>query len=125
MTTKTKKTLPARAALGKRAESLVAQALVSKGYQIVEQNARVGPLELDIIARRGSLFIFCEVRARSNDRWLSPAQSINSKKIGRLRRAAAQWLIRVNLNAVEVRFDAAGVVFDVPEGRIQYYEGAF
>jgi putative endonuclease len=114
-----------RAQIGRRAESLVAKLLENKGYQIVGRNVRVGRLEIDIIARRETVVVFCEVRARTNDRWISPAHTIDRQKIGRLRRAAGRWLAETKLGIREVRFDAASVVFDTAEGRIDYFEGAF
>jgi putative endonuclease len=111
--------------LGRRAEALIAQRLEQQGYIVIARNERVGHLELDIIAQRGNLVVFCEVRARSNDRWITPAHTIDRQKIGRLRRAAGRWLSETGLGFKEVRFDAASVVFDTPEGRVDYFEAAF
>jgi putative endonuclease len=114
-----------RADLGRRAEDLVAERLKSEGFEIVGRNQRVGHLEIDIIARRGLLLVFCEVRSRSDDKWMTPAQSIDAKKIERLRRAATGWLVSTQQNTREIRFDVASVVFDVPQGRVDYFEDAF
>ena len=116
---------PGRTELGCRAEELVARGLEAQGYLIVGRNARVGRLELDIIARRGRTLIVCEVRARRDARWVHPAETIDSRKQSRIRQATARWLAVASLGPVRVRFDAAAVVFDVPEGRVQYYENAF
>jgi putative endonuclease len=115
----------ARAELGKRAETLAARYLEQLGFSLLARNARQGRLELDIIARRGPLVVFCEVRSRTDDRFISPADTITPIKQRRLRQAATLWLRQAGLGHVEVRFDAACVVFDVPEGRLTYYEGAF
>ncbi len=114
-----------RAALGRRAETQVCKYLESQGFEILGRNVRVGRLELDIIARRAGLVAFCEVRARSSDRVMTPAQSIDAAKVQRIRRAAAQWLRLAALGRTEIRFDAASVVYDTPEGRLNYLEGAF
>jgi putative endonuclease len=114
-----------RPALGRRAEQLVAEYLERTGYTLLARNARQGHLEIDLIAQRGSLVVFCEVRSRSCDRFISPAHTITHVKIHRLRQAAALWLRQAKLGRVDVRFDAACVVFDTPEGRLTYYEGAF
>jgi hypothetical protein len=42
-----------------------------------------------------------------------------------VRSAAAQWLRDHYPGRVDVRFDVAAVVFDVPGGRVEYYEGAY
>lgn len=111
--------------LGRRAEEQVAQMLERRGFRVIGRNVRVGRLEIDIIAGRDNLVVFCEVRSRSNDRWITPAQTIDYRKIKRLRSAAARWLSEARIGVKEVRFDAASVVYDVPEGRVNYYEGAF
>jgi putative endonuclease len=114
-----------RAALGRRAEQLAAAYLERERFLVLARNARQGHLEIDVIARRGALVVFCEVRSRSDDRFISPAHTITPVKIQRLRQAAARWLHTAGLGYVEIRFDAACVVFDVPDGRLTYYEGAF
>jgi putative endonuclease len=113
-----------RSALGRRAEELVARYLEERGFEIVERNARLGRLELDIVARRGGLLVFCEVRARSSDRLMTPAQSVEGGKAKRFRRAAAAYLASARPRPREVRLDVASVVFDVPEGRLDYFEAA-
>jgi putative endonuclease len=114
-----------RPLLGRRAEQLAAEYLERAGFAVLARNAREGHLEMDVIARRGGLIVFCEVRSRSDDRFISPAHTITPVKIHRLRQAAAIWLRKAELGQVEVRFDAACVVFDTPEGRLTYYEAAF
>lgn len=114
-----------RPELGRRAEQLAAQYLERAGFELLARNARQGHLEIDLVARRGSLVVFCEVRSRSSDRFISPAHTITAVKVQRLRQAAALWLRQVKLERVDVRFDAACIVFDTPEGRLTYYEGAF
>jgi putative endonuclease len=99
--------------------------LCAQGFEIVARNARVGRLELDVVARRGGLFVFCEVRSRSSDRLMTPAQSIDPRKVARVRQAAAMWLRGARSGPMQVRFDVASVLFDVPEGRLNYLEGAF
>jgi putative endonuclease len=115
----------ARQLLGRRGEQLACDHLTRLGFEIVARNVFVGRLELDVIARRGRLFVFCEVRSRSSDRLMTPAQSIDPRKVARVRQAAAQWLRSANAGSMQVRFDVASVLFDVPEGRLNYLEGAF
>jgi putative endonuclease len=114
-----------RRLLGARAEQMACDHLCAQGFEIVARNARVGRLELDVVARRGGLFVFCEVRSRSSDRLMTPAQSIDPRKVARVRQAAAMWLRGARSGPMQVRFDVASVLFDVPEGRLNYLEGAF
>ena len=68
--------------------------------------------------------MFCEVRSRRRATPVFPAETIDRKKLARLRRAAALWLREQKLGSVQPRVDAAAVVFDGPAGdpRIEYYE---
>ena len=117
--------ISARAQLGREAEGLVAERLERAGFAIVGRNVRVGRLEIDLIARRRALVVFCEVRARTHDRFMAPVQSIDRGKVQRIRRAAALWLSAAELGSVDVRFDAASVVFDTKPPRVDYFEAAF
>jgi putative endonuclease len=103
---------------------LVAAWLEERGFEICGRNVRVGRLELDVIARRGSLLVVCEVRSRRSARPVFPAETIGPQKLARVRRATAMWLRQQKLGPVRARIDAAAVVFDGPGGtpRIEYYE---
>ena len=104
---------------------MVAARLEAAGYRILARNVRVGRDEIDIIASRGRLVVFCEVRTRSSDMLIEPAESIDRGKIARIRRAAASWLATQRPSFAEIRFDAASVVLAGGEPRITYYEEAF
>src|SRR5690606_32230296 len=115
----------ARAALGARAESLVCDHLAARGFSIVARNVRVGRKEIDIVARRGDLLVFCEVRARARSGFVSPLATIDRTKMRNVREAAQRWLLEHGEGKMAIRFDAAAVVFDDPKGAIEYVEDAF
>ena len=115
-----------RGETGRLGEDAVARWLEAHGYELVARNARVGRLEIDIIARRGPLLVFCEVRTRRSDDWVHPAYTFDAAKRKRIRRAAAGWLEREKPRREGVRFDAAAVVLGATGApRIDYYEDAF
>jgi putative endonuclease len=114
-----------RAALGEAGEQLVARHLEREGFQIVGRNVRVGRLELDLVARRGSLLVFCEVRTRASRAFVDPIDTIDAAKQQRIRRAAEAWLRAAREQPSEVRFDAASVVLSDTEQALTYYESAF
>lgn len=117
--------MSARGDTGRRAEGLVVERLRGEGYEIVAQNARVGRLELDIVARRGRLLVVCEVRSRTSST-IHPAETIDPRKIDRIRRATAQLIRETRPGTNGVRFDVAAVMFDADGTvRIDYYEDAF
>ena len=70
---------------------MVAARLRAQGFAILARNARVGRLEIDLIARRGALLVFCEVRSRATGEFVDPILTINHAKIRRIRNAARIW----------------------------------
>jgi putative endonuclease len=108
---------------GERAEAIAAAELERRGFQIIGRNVRIGRLEIDVIGRRGTLVVFCEVRARTSDRVAAPWESIDRRKIERLRRAALGWLTQQG-QRYDVRFDVASIVLGPPL-KVDYFENAF
>jgi len=114
-----------RAALGAHGEALVARHLEQQGFAIVARNAKVGRLELDLVARRGSLLVVCEVRTRSSRDFVDPILTIDPRKRERVRSAARSWIAQRGLLRLEIRMDAASVIVGSGEPEITYYEAAF
>lgn len=78
--------------LGLRAERVAALLLWMKGYRILERGFTVSGGEIDIVARRGAVVAFVEVKARPS---LEEALlAIDGTKRRRITRAAAVWLVR-------------------------------
>ena len=112
----------ARKALGAFGEDKAAAWYERNGYRVVARNWRCRDGELDIVARRGSTVVFCEVK---------------TPRLGRLRRArrggharrssascarlAVLWLRATGARAGELRFDVASVL----GGKLEIIEAAF
>jgi putative endonuclease len=116
----------ARQALARRAEAEVAALLTGRGFVVLGSNVRVGRLELDVIARKRDLLVVVEVRARSTDAFGDPLETIDAKKVARIRRATSTWLAaRPDLRGVRVRFDAVGIVVRGDRLELDWCEDAF
>jgi putative endonuclease len=75
-----------------------------------------------VIARRGRVLVFCEVKSKSGDGFGDPLEMVDARKVARVRRAAAVWLIRhQELGGLDVRFD----VIAERAGRIEHLPDAF
>jgi len=92
-----------REAWGRRGEALAAWRLRLAGYAIVGRRERTHAGEIDLVARRGRLVAFVEVKTRA----LEPADDIVSlRQRGRVARAAEALLARRrDLTGLDVRFD--------------------
>jgi Holliday junction resolvase-like predicted endonuclease len=77
---------------GRRAEAAAADFLTSKGCRVVEHNWRTRWCEIDIVATRGGVAYFCEVKYRGTNRQGSGLEYITPKKLEQMRFAAEFWV---------------------------------
>lgn len=117
---------PAPLHLGREAECLAAERYVRLGFTVVDQNARLGPLELDLVMANRTWLVFVEVRARSDLRFGHPAATVDGRKQGRLRVAAARWLsLHPEWAGRRIRFDVVGVIGRGRGATLTVFENAF
>lgn len=94
---------------GRRAETLAALALTLKGYTILARRVRLSVGEIDLIAKRGKLVAFIEVKARATHEAALEAVSHSSEQ--RIISAAEIWMSRrADLANHDWRFDIISVV---------------
>lgn len=92
---------------GRLAEQLAADWLAYAGFEVVERNARIGGVEVDILAREGGTWLVVEVRARSRTDYGGAGATIDRAKRDRLLRAArglaqqGRALVRIDVVTVE------------------------
>jgi putative endonuclease len=98
-----------RAAVGRAGEDAAAEFYRRNGFTVLERNFRCPQGELDLVARRGSLIVFCEVKTRSSVRWGVPAEAVDWRKQARLRHLAGRWLAERRPRARDIRFDVVAV----------------
>src|SRR5258708_18488358 len=90
---------------GISAESRAAAFLIAKGFRILARRWRSPVGEIDIIARRRSLLVFVEVKAR--ERLDDAAWSVTDRQRLRIAAAAEAWLARNGDDRIrDIRFDA-------------------
>ncbi len=77
---------------GRWAEWLAAASLMLKGYRILAQRYIVRGGEIDIVARRGAVIAFVEVKARATAE--GALLAVTAQKRRRIERAAGVWLAR-------------------------------
>ena len=97
-------------AIGTRAERRALWHYRLRGFRILAANAWIAGYELDVVARRGRLVVFCEVKAKSGRELGDPAEMVNPEKQRRIRLAAEAWLAsQRDVEGCEVRFDVVAV----------------
>jgi putative endonuclease len=91
--------------LGLSAESRAAAFLIAKGFRILTRRWRCPAGEIDIVARRGGLLVFVEVKARAS--LDAAAEAVLVRQRQRIAAAAEFWLaVHAPEQVVDIRFDA-------------------
>ncbi len=101
---------------GRKAEEMAAAYLEHRGWKVLARNYRCRYGELDIVARRGGLLSFVEVRYRRDGALASPLESLDHRKLLRIRRSAECYLAHhPGLRLLERRMDV--ILLEGPSGK--------
>ncbi len=112
--------------LGLQGESAAARMLERGGLTIVERRYRTSRGEIDLIATRGLLVVFVEVKTRRGSRYGRPAEAVTSVKRRRMAQTAQHYLYRRGWLERPCRFDVIEVVVERDEvGSVHHIPDAF
>jgi putative endonuclease len=95
-------------ARGRRAEALAAWWLRLQGWRILAVRARVPGGEVDLIARRGRILAFVEVKQRSSEE--AAAWALDEYRLRRVAVAAERLAPRYARDGDDIRIDALFLV---------------
>ena len=114
--------------LGPWGESLGAEYLVRKKYRILSSNYRTRFGEIDLIAQKGGMLVFVEVKLRRSQDFAQAREFVDTQKQMRIRASAEVWLAENETN-LQPRFDVIEIY--APDGmqtinpQIVHLEDAF
>ncbi len=95
-------------AVGDNAENRACNYLQQQGLKLIECNYRSRRGEIDLVMQQDKTLVFVEVRLRTNDRFGSAAESITSRKQGRIIAAAQHYLLQ-QPSSLACRFDVVAI----------------
>jgi putative endonuclease len=104
---------------GVSAEDRAAHHLRAAGWQVLHRNWRWHRRELDIVARRGDVVAFVEVRARATTDFGHPAETISHRKRRDLNQAAHGWATCHGRPTDVYRFDVITIVGEAPPEHLE------
>lgn len=98
--------------LGVWGEAVAARLLVRAGWKIEARGYRWGRKEIDLVARRGNVVAFVEVKTRSGRGYGHPEDAVTWRKRREIEAVARDWLRRFGTGTTGVRFDVVAIVTD-------------
>jgi len=115
-----------RGALGRAGEEAAAALYRRRGFSILARNWRCPAGELDLVASRGPLLVFTEVKTRSGSALGGGHAAVTWRKQRKLRQLAELFLALNGLRPGAIRFDVASVHV-APGGppSVELFEDAF
>jgi putative endonuclease len=107
-----------------RGEETAAVFLKKKGYKIIASNFNGKGFEIDLVARKGDMIAFVEVKRRKSSDFMNPLDSIGKKRQEHIIKGA-KFFLQSNdcCGRYDVRFDVITIIGK--EENIEHYEDAF
>ncbi len=91
--------------VGRRGENLACKLLRVQDYDVLCRNYKVKSGEIDIVARKGGILIFIEVKTRSHNAFSRPSANLSLTQKRRIYNAAHRYLRDIGDPKVPFRFD--------------------
>ena len=101
--------------IGTYGERVAAAFIRRHGYRVLTRNFKTERGEIDLVCRLGEMLVFVEVRARADELFGRPAESIDARKEEALRNAAEDYLHLLKRDDITWRIDAVEVRLKVGE----------
>lgn len=95
--------------IGRRAEQIAAHYLQQKAFVILAQNWRTRWCEIDLVAKKGAVISFVEVKYRASDRQGLGLDYITPQKLQQMHFAAEFWQSRFGNDSFDYRLAAIEV----------------
>jgi len=109
--------------IGKLSESIAREYLEDKGYNIIKQNYKTKYSEIDLIAEKDKELVFIEVRSKTGENFGTPEDTLNKRKLRKVRMNAMAYVNRKNWKG-PYRIDAICIVLNQDNSvkRLDHYE---
>lgn len=114
-----------RLSLGRWGEQQAVRYLKRRLYRIVETNFRAPIGEIDIIARRGKILAFVEVKTRRGSRCGEAVEAVNERKQRQIIRTAQWYLAQQGESSLQPRFDVIAIQADESSHDLKHLTDAF
>ncbi len=103
----------ARQGLGRTGERMASEALLRRGYCILERNFRCRHGEIDLVAEHEGELVFVEVKTRRGTAFGRPEEAVTFRKQQKILEVASYYLDAHNCSQRAWRIDVVAVQFDL------------
>lgn len=104
-------------------ELIAIKYLKSKWYEILETNFKFWRFwEIDIIAKLDEKIIFIEVKYRENLKFWLPEESINLRKLSKIKGSIDFYLVKNNLSFENAQFDVITILKEEKSYKVKHYK---
>lgn len=97
--------------IGKLGEDIAVKFFESQNIKIIKRNYFTKFGEIDLIGFENKTIIFIEVKLRYSSGFGVPYESVNQKKLDRLRKSALMFLSENNYGEIDCRFDVLSLQY--------------
>lgn len=110
--------------VGKLGEKLAAEYLQRRGYVILTVNYKTSYKELDIVAQKGDVLVFVEVKTRTSVAYGDGTEALSPRKKRDFRQGINRYLRENRWRAENLRADLITVMLDraAKTAKIKQYE---
>ncbi len=110
--------------VGNVGEQYTANFLVSRGYTILHRNWHSQYGEIDIVATKGDIIAFVEVKTRKKGTIIDAELAVNNKKQHKIILTAQDYIMKNSID-LQPRFDVSAVSYEGEKYYCKYYVNAF
>ncbi len=114
-----------RSTIGRTCEDAASAAYWGRGFRILARNWRCSIGEIDVIAERDGLLVFCEVKTRRGSGFGGGHDALTWTKQRKLRQLAEVFIAAYGPAHRSIRFDVASVHMGVRDTSVELFEDAF
>jgi len=104
---------------GKAGEQMAVEWLEQRGFRLISRNWKSGRFELDIVASRGEVLQFIEVKSRNDDQFGKPEDWVNRKKGNHLLTAGEAFQNKYP-EWVQIQYDILSILL-TPDGKKDFF----
>ena len=115
---------------GKEGKEIARNYLINKGFNLIESNYSNNLGEIDLIMSDKDWLVFVEVKLKVGDKFGTPEEMINRKKLSQIKRVAESYLVLEKSKVKKFekyRIDAVCIMLndDQTVKTINYYENLY